>query len=247
MNTIVYGNNFFVWNGFWESDQGGGDVLADYATVYLFFQWLRIHSGLDTGIYKKIIDSDYRDYRAVTESAGAYIDSSFGNWEKLLSYWMMSNYFNNTSGYLGYNNEIRTRIRYPANLSQKRYVLSPGEGFFSYLGSKSFNRDSESGTNIRYRSFSSDSATIIAAAPYSGDTLLAFNANSNKSGSDEYGYAANTSGAIRTQSRQLTVISDSVPDMYPVSVHPAGGGGLDADSHRIQRPSGIERKAGVRR
>ncbi|MBN2625595.1 MAG: hypothetical protein JXA95_02925, partial [Spirochaetales bacterium] len=71
--TILYGNNFFVWKGFWETDPrfAGYGTLADYATVNLFFQWLRIHASNGTGIYRDILDSPCRDVRAVTEAAAA--------------------------------------------------------------------------------------------------------------------------------------------------------------------------------
>jgi hypothetical protein len=47
LGTIQIGNNFFYWGGIWDSD-----ILADYTTAYLFFQWLRMHSSNGIGIYK---------------------------------------------------------------------------------------------------------------------------------------------------------------------------------------------------
>jgi hypothetical protein len=93
-------DNFFVWD----------NKLSDYATAYLFFQWLRIHAN-SSGIYKDIVDDSQKDFNAVANAAQKYIqaDSSLGitewTWENLLGIWHASNFYSNTTtGLLGYKN-----------------------------------------------------------------------------------------------------------------------------------------------
>jgi hypothetical protein len=192
--SIRYGNNFFVWNGYWESTAAGAsyDPIANYATDYLFFQWLRIHANNDAEIYKDIIGSSYRDYRAVTEAARSRIDSSFGDWEPLLRTWMLANAYSEPSGLLGYKNEITTTFWTISSYSRS-WSLAPGEGVFSRISTGSFTPGSSSGY-IHYAGF--DSSSIDIVPPYSGQYLLTFNANSNNSGGSETGYLA--SGGVRS-------------------------------------------------
>lgn len=190
--SIRYGNNFFVWDGYWESAEAGGryDPVANYATVYLFFQWLRIHAQNGAGIYKEIIGSRYRDYRAVTEAAQSRIDASLGNWETLLRTWFLANAYNRTSGLLGYKSEIETNCRYFIGASRS---LAPGEGVFSRLtlsGTDGSFESSSSSGNIRYAGLnpSSEDEPDIDGPSYNGQYLLMFNANSNNNDDSEIGY-----------------------------------------------------------
>ncbi|MDR1398709.1 MAG: hypothetical protein LBJ41_02135 [Treponema sp.] len=191
--SIRYGNNFFVWDGDWESGTGGSyDPVANYATDYLFFQWLRIHANNGVGIYKDIIGSRYRDYRAVTEVAQNRIDASLGDWETLLRTWLLANAYNKTGGLLGYKGEIETTFKPIVGATRS---LAPGEGVFSRIGlsgtDDSFESSSASG-NIRYAGLnpSSEDESDIAGPVYNGQYLLTFNVNSNNSGSSETGYLA---------------------------------------------------------
>ncbi|MDR2158811.1 MAG: hypothetical protein LBP23_01950, partial [Treponema sp.] len=66
--TIVNGNNFFYWNingNTWDND-----VLADYATAYLFFRWLGIHGG-GNGIYTSVLNAASSNFQAVTGAAAS--------------------------------------------------------------------------------------------------------------------------------------------------------------------------------
>ncbi len=217
VGTIAYGNNFFVWNGFWESEYG--DVLADYSTVYLFFQWLRIHASNGNGIYKEIINSNDRDYRAVTAAASNRINSQFSSWDKLLGTWMLANCFNDASGNYGYKGEIVTQVWILTGTNGGGNEFSPGEGIFSNLAGNSHNKVSLSGANIKYAAFN-DASSIDITAPYTGQTLLTFNANSNYEGSDEDGFLANIAG-INPQTKIMSmsrtpVKVNSLPKTYPI-------------------------------
>ncbi|MDR0497944.1 MAG: hypothetical protein LBH42_10040, partial [Treponema sp.] len=80
--TIKQGNNFYVW------ESKPASILDDYATSYLFFQWLRLQAG-SAGIYKTIINSSSFDYRAVTTAAnGAMTGKGYNDWGTLLKTWL---------------------------------------------------------------------------------------------------------------------------------------------------------------
>jgi hypothetical protein len=236
MGTIAYGNNFFVWDGFWEEK---GDTLANYATAYLFFQWLRIHAG-GTGIYSAISNSDYRDYRAVTQAAKTWIPAAAKTgaanitddekiWDRLLSSWMIANLVNAPKGLYGYKEIISTQVRGFKDNKIFQNEFSPGEGIFSSLeGNKSFSSVAGSGPSIKYVGIGGQPAApvIVDEMPYTGTALLTYNANSDYRGEDETGYILNyfsgqpfpdspaSAGAARS-----AVSSGTLPSSYPVSVH----------------------------
>jgi hypothetical protein len=237
VGTIPYGNNFFVWNGYWE--QKYGDVLADYATVHLFFRWLGIHGG--TGIYKEIVDNNSGNYQSVTAAASSKIHSQFSDWETLLSTWMLANYYKSPNGFYGYKNTISPKVLVFENTGHEPWGFSPGEGIFSKQGS--FYNGLDTGTHIRYRGLSGSSASpnVNASSPYTGGNLLTFNANANKDGPDETGYLASvaetgTGPALSVQGGGLSVraAGASSDRAYPVSFGDKAAG-LDKPGKSVPR------------
>jgi hypothetical protein len=220
--TIPYGNNFFVWDGYWEREIG--DVLANYATVYLFFQWLRIHGG-GTAVYRSISDSEYRDYRAVTRAVKNRISdiTETGDpeiWDRLLSSWMIANIANAPAGLYGYKEEISTKVGYVQSKDDTILYnnFSPGEGIYSYLKDKSFPGGGESGVHIRYLGLGGQE--IVAAPPYTGEILLTYNANPDSGGGDEIGYVMSYSGAENPPAPAARTAAPSAgPSSYPVGAH----------------------------
>lgn len=227
--SIRYGNNFFIWNGYWEDPSRAGvyyDSLANYATVYLFFQWLRIHADNGAGIYKEIIDSPHRDYRALTTTAEQRIASDFHNWEILLGNWMLANAYNAPNGFWGYQDKIKTELHALNPAGGRDWGFSPGEGIFSALDkSGEFSPDSDSGPHIRYIGFSQTGSPVYAA-PYTGTYLLTFNVNVDQKGGDEKGYLANSvigdiqngSESARNAAEVLTAWERPLPASYPLDV-----------------------------
>jgi hypothetical protein len=145
-NVFSRGNTFFTWDNEYD----------DYCTVYLFFQWLRIHANGNPEIYKDILTSNYLDYRAVIQAAKKHIGGDFAEkqedleiWETLLGRWFLANHINAPEGLLGYNKEITTQIRATTG---SIISLAPGEGVFSYLDGKGFTlpANAQSGAHIRY-------------------------------------------------------------------------------------------------
>ncbi|GMO64111.1 MAG: hypothetical protein Ta2A_11640 [Treponemataceae bacterium] len=231
-DTIVYGNNFFVWDGWWEMPSHGGDVLADYATAYLFFQWLRIHADNDTGIYKEIIASPYADYRAVTYPANlrTSIISSSTDWDNLLSSWMIANARKDSSGVYGYKGQITPMITY-FNLATPvtTYEFAPGEGIYSLFagGHTSLSASSvPSGQpHIKYAGIPSTGTTIGRTAPYTGELLLTYNANTDTGGGYELGVILNhqnsgsTTNGLMNLRNMAIAPTEPLPTSYPIDVH----------------------------
>jgi hypothetical protein len=222
IGTIAYGNNFFVWDGYWEQDPDIEDTLANYATAYLFFQWLRIHASNDTGIYKEIIDSSYRDYRAVTEAAASRI-GSFTGWGDLLSTWMIANAACEPAGFYGYQGEIVTEVGF-FDRDLFNWPFSPGEGIISYLGNNggSLSNTAGSGSHIKYVGLSFFPSPVVpdATLPYTGAYLLTYNANTNPEGLDEYGILANYRGSANAAAMSVRgnvrLPENSLPSSYPL-------------------------------
>ncbi len=221
--TIRKGNNFFVWygSGSWEDSNGDGftegDVLANYATVYMFFQWLQIHAGSNTGIYKAILSSTHRDYKSVTEAASAEIDVSFGDWATLLGTWMTANILSTPSGFTGYGGQIAAFQRPFGNSGDATGEFNPGEGVYSMKSNEGITPPEGSGQNIRYIGIDSASGVMDWNAPYEGDMALVLNANTNIAGEPETGYISG-SGALVAGSIRPSVMSSlwALPSSGPV-------------------------------
>jgi hypothetical protein len=160
--TIRNGNNFYVWNGYWENAANFEtfpdgpkdklshvtskvDIISNYSTAYLFFQWLRIQSRTGEKIFKEIISpggsvgSYQSDYRAVLQAAHARIyDARDFTWSQLLRTWMLANALNEPNGLYGYNNEPHFRtinLHYANDGESFSRDLSPGEGVWCKIGS----------------------------------------------------------------------------------------------------------------
>jgi hypothetical protein len=187
--TIAKGNNFFVWGNYADDS-----ILDDYATVYLFFQWLRIQAG-GTAIYKSIIRSPYPDYQAVTGAMKPHLDLMTGDsdWGGLLKTWLAANYINAPSGSYGYKNEPKL-----ANVKAKTapagtvsLQLLPGEGVYSIsTGGDISSYVSGSGPNIKYAGVSrapEPAGLVIDTGIFPIGALLTYNANTSPTGAVEPG------------------------------------------------------------
>jgi hypothetical protein len=172
---IDKGNNFYVWgnrtNPYAEID--------DYATAYLFFQWLRIQSNNGTAIYKYIIGSTDADYKAVTGAAASEISTDYNNnnWSLLLRDWLAANYINatSTSSRYGYKNNL-TLSKHHLTATGTSADLYPGEGVFSKVES-SYDVPTGNG-NINYSLLTSSG---ISESPITSGALLTYNVNTTNS------------------------------------------------------------------
>jgi hypothetical protein len=100
-DTNLWGQNFVSW-GVW------GDPLVNYSTVYLFFQWLRVHAANTTGIYKEILANPFNDYRAVEAAVQSrFAGYSGAAWKDIFRDWLVANYANAETGFYGYKNDLK--------------------------------------------------------------------------------------------------------------------------------------------
>jgi hypothetical protein len=197
--TISRGNNFFVWDN--HEDDHTGAILDEYATVYLFFQWLRIHASNGIGIYKDIIGSpllstvgnpsEFTGFGAITRavrnrfttppSQGSL--SEWNSWEVILREWLLANYLNAAAGAssptLGYKGQISTVIQ---EIADPLIQLAPGEGVFSVIANQFILWQDQTDKNIDYAGITQD-GTIHTGSPlgqnkvFTGTRLLTFNKN----------------------------------------------------------------------
>jgi len=131
---IDVGNNFYVWNNrVTEADPY--PILDDYATVYLFFQWLRLQTNAN--IYKEIIKSEDYDNKAVINAFNNITSPAYSSWESMLRDWLAANNTPSAAGRNCYKSDAALKdikVSY-APLSLTSLDLYPGEGVYSYSAS----------------------------------------------------------------------------------------------------------------
>ncbi|MDR1351897.1 MAG: hypothetical protein LBK05_01340, partial [Treponema sp.] len=209
------------WDGYWEREYG--DVLANYATAYLFFQWLRIHGG-GNSIYRSISNSEHRDYRAVTRAAKSHIPgiTETGDpeiWDRLLSSWMIANLVNAEHGIYGYETQIRTQVHGFTAEAMEPVLFSPGEGIYSSLEGKSVSDRMDSGPHIKYLGIAAPQE-VDDTLPYTGKILLTYSANPNPANADEKGWVWSYSVAENPSlTAARTAVPSAGPSSYPIGVH----------------------------
>ena len=233
--SIRNGNNFYVWYGFWELAEGGPkDALANYSTVYLFFQWLRIHASNDTSIYSDILGSEHRDFNAVVDAAADLIHPSLNTWEELLAAWMQANLLTAFGGVglNGYGGEITTTPWRFLPTGGVSAPLSSGEGVVVETGGTSYSPPDGSGPSIRYRGVDTPSKSVDPNGPlYVGNVVIAFNSSTLIAPDDPTETAILPSVSPRQGSVLMSVSNQSaaMPDSYPIGVRFEPGNGLTRD------------------
>jgi hypothetical protein len=194
--TIAKGNNFFVWGNY-----QGNSLLDDYATVYLFFQWLRIQSESE-GIYKRIIRSENYDYRAVTRAADTVMPGAgYADWGTLLKTWLAANYINASSGPYGYRGEPGLSSVRAKTVPGNSLDLLPGEGVYSLTqtGGELSSYASGSGSHIKYAGLNKATGELNDAQAFAGGWLLTYNANTDIEGRKETGRLSGTAASVQAR------------------------------------------------
>ncbi|MCL2832673.1 MAG: hypothetical protein FWD78_05850 [Treponema sp.] len=217
---IENGNNFYVW------DNPGTNVLDDYATAYMFFQWLRVQAG-GINIFREILYAADNNYNAVTKAAFDYgIINKNNDWPNLLKDWLAANYINSASGLYGYKNEallkdIQAKVNSKTGNASTGYSLLPGEGIYTRNLSMPVSNDS-----IKYAGLPSRGSVNIPddISCSSSDIMLSYNTDTNVYGSPKNCYPfsnvvipllpGNLTLSLNTQSPQ-----PMLPDTYPVSMN----------------------------
>jgi len=193
---IAKGNNFFVWGNHQDKNQNA--VLDDYATVYLFFQWLRLQAG--SNVYKEIIASEKYDYRAIVDSAANPND----DWSDILGGWLKANYDRSPSTVFGYKDDTvlnSIKRHYTPAATPASVNLYPGEGVYSNASSYNTSGLSPSG-NIKYIPLGTVSGTTITSG-----ALLTFNASTTVTNSSGVFIATPELGTITGAAPPANIIS----------------------------------------
>lgn len=97
-------NDANLWGQFFVSWGVWGDTLVNYATVYLFFQWLRIQGG-GPDIYRPILIDSAIDAGAVVTAFSNNTGESC-TWKDLFRTWLFANLLNNSTGWYGYKDQL---------------------------------------------------------------------------------------------------------------------------------------------
>ena len=195
---IDQGNNFFVWNNHGLENQYA--ILDDYATVYLFFQWLRLQKGDE--VYRDIISSNNNNYRAIEEATGE-------EWNTLLKNWMAANYINSGTGVYGYKGEIPIITTHTATAGKTEISLYPGEGVYS-LTDANGTTPNTGGTNIRYAGLNK-TAGVSDSSVFASGRLLTYNINNKSNGSMEKGTTTGKTASVYITPGRSAVPSYSGP------------------------------------
>ena len=192
--SIEWGNNFYVWDN--RGDEDPDSILDDYATTYIFFQWLRIQSSSGMGIYKDIINSTDSDYNAVVNAARKSIDNTYttgsNGWRFILRDWLAANFINAPSGRYGYKGDSALKDLTPwfhyseeSEYKYYSYDLFPGEGISSYTEYPPIVEDS---SKIKYAGMEDDPSAVVTDLSVTGTTktgynwLLTYNIDTNTEG-----------------------------------------------------------------
>ena len=224
---IAEGNNFYVWHNY---DNNPRAIYDDYATVYLFFQWLRLQAG-NIPIYKNIASSSDYDSLAVTEAMSA-VDSGYAYWTTLLETWLAANFINSSSGRYGYKNDpvLKDIKGFLIYYSSGTYALAPGEGFYTKTNTNP--NLYIQGPNIQ-NAFISSTGEVRDSGYYPGGYMISYNSNLDYDGSSEYGWIASSpSGSISL---------NSVPGRRNAG-RPASFSNIRIDARDIFRRNGMERR-----
>jgi len=180
---IKKGNNFFIWD---NHDDNQYAILDDYATAYLFFQYLRLQADNSNNIYYDISTSKSSDYNAVTTSASINANHK-NNWPLLLRDWHAANFTNAPNGLYGYKDEkdLKT-VKAPMFSGGNSTPLFPGEGVYSKTTTAE-TVPAASG-NIKYAGLNSGSGTPNDTNGPANGARLTYNVNTN----NKEGVAAET-------------------------------------------------------
>ena len=161
---ISEGDNFYVWDNHRDIPNA---IINEYATVSLFFQWLRLQFKDD--IYYKILISEDSDYKAVEK---AVKETHSYNWSELIGTWHAANFVNNASSIYGYKDDSllkKVKANYIDNKTTS-WPLYPGEAVYSYSSAgRTLPANSQ---HIRYSGMSTTS--VLSNVP-AGGALLAYN------------------------------------------------------------------------
>ncbi|MDA3950242.1 MAG: hypothetical protein PF508_13625 [Spirochaeta sp.] len=225
--SMALGNNFFVWDN--------GDVLADYATAYIFFQWLRIHADNGAGIYRDIIASSQNDYQAVEAAAASRIPGAAASVDGLIRDWYLALRYLDDAGIYGFGGDsVLNQLTYHMEDTNDSSInLAPGEGVFNDTDGSFEPTDPD--PQIGYAGLGANSSAVDTEGPvYSGDPVLVWNTTRDYDPDEP-------------APRISAPISTSVADPGPSSQTPTTGGTTLSGSSAAGTGAPLIYPIGVRR
>jgi hypothetical protein len=146
-----------------------GELGANYGLPYLFGQYLRVQTeGLTgaggavggDGIFKLILDSDYADYRAVTEALGKL---SYGvtDFDSLHANFKLATFLNELTGYYGYCGDMAFRdVHAPVYTTGSSLTLKAGAAVIVAQPEGEFTP--EAGATASFLAFTPEEGIFIA-------------------------------------------------------------------------------------
>lgn len=213
-SDIVRGQNFVNWgDDYYNSD------LGNYATVYLFFQWLSIHGGGDS-VYKKIMDNTSDTYQAVFDEM--QVATGCEDFSELLRSWFIANLLNNTSGLYGYGASFPSiTVHYFNDVSGytagMTWGLNAGEGIYLDISSTGL-YSITSISPIFYAGITSGGVIDVddAGNEYTGNVLICYNRNGSSAGSG--GDTGALPNVLPGSSSKILKSVSAGNRMYPIDV-----------------------------
>lgn len=162
IDTFVSDPEGLISNGLPLCVWGDGEV-ENYSLVYLFMQYCRIHATDGVGIYKKLINHQYGDYRGI-EDIMKVQNTEFTDFETLSTSYRIANLLQDNTGIYGYGKDSDIFKLEVNSLTNSTTELKPGGCI--YIDVTQENIDSfipeNSGTNIRYYKIIDNTVTLIS-------------------------------------------------------------------------------------
>jgi hypothetical protein len=224
--SIKNGNNFYVWGN-------RGDLLAEYASAYMFFQWLGLNASNGYHVYKEIIVSNFSDYRAITQVARSRLSDIVSEnisdeeaWEKILGTWLAANVINDPAGSYGYKNAISDIKVFPPSSSNVN--LAPGEAVY-YVPTAAMPNQSGSLRHIFLSKTNKTAYSQLTSEQYNDlitentlTTIITYNADTRNNG-PEIPFTIGAMSASSLLLNSLNKISVEHPEEPPPEIYPMCG------------------------
>lgn len=147
-NTKPYNDPVADGNGFFKWDYSDNDrVYSDYALAYAFFQYFRLQSKNQNGMFTEIIENNNNDWTGVAEVIKNRVDSNMSFGDFMVNF-RIAMLLNLTSGMYGYKNETALKF-YPRYYTGTGKNLEGGGALYIKING-SFTEPEDKGSNIVY-------------------------------------------------------------------------------------------------
>ncbi len=211
-SDIAMGQRFIAWG-----NTSYSSVLGNYATVYLFFHWLKEQAGNGFEINKSIMAELSPSSAAVLAAVNVHISSLSGaDFGEVINSWHYANIINSSTTLYGYKGTVGTLTNHYINdvsgySSEMNYSLLPGECIYVEITSDF----SQSYTAPITAAGLTTAGAIDTTSPFSGDYLAVMNINGDPSGAV---VSTGTLPDIVSSTLKVKTAKGSLTKNYPVDV-----------------------------